>query len=147
MSRFILAALVVGLLVGADKPKKDDKKEATVLEGTWVVVSLTEDGKEYDQSKGEKRVFEGRNYKVKDGRREPKYPFKIDPKRKTIDLTLADLGEGFMGGLVIIKGIYQLKGDELKMCFFLKFEGRPKDFTSEKGSQKWLIVLKRAKAK
>jgi uncharacterized protein (TIGR03067 family) len=46
------------------------------------------------------------------------------------------------------KGIYELKGDQLKVCFRLAFGGmdRPKDFPSDGRSEYDLFILKRAKA-
>jgi len=61
MKRLFLAALAVGLLVAADEPKKDRaKKEATALEGTWVVVSATQDGNEMEVPKDWLLVFKGK---------------------------------------------------------------------------------------
>src|SRR5262249_34823163 len=110
MRRYVVLALVVGLLVGADKPKKDKgKKEATELEGTWVVVSATVNEKDDDQAKDAKVVFKGKNLtiKTKEGDLEGtfkidfklgkvqgkvynkkgdlEFTFKIDPKKKTFD--------------------------------------------------------------
>ena len=42
----VVLFVVAGLLVGADDPKKDGGKKGTkVLEGSWVIVSITRDGK------------------------------------------------------------------------------------------------------
>jgi uncharacterized protein (TIGR03067 family) len=144
MNRYVLAALSVGLLVGADDPSKDKgKKGATALEGTWVVVSATEGGREDKDLKNVEIVFKGNNIvlKTKDG--DITATFRIDPKKKTFDLTPADgPGKG-----KTFKGIFQLKGDELKVCHAPPGKDRPKDFTSEKGSRNVLVVLKRAKDK
>jgi uncharacterized protein (TIGR03067 family) len=140
MKRLILVALVVGLLVGADDPQKDSRKKgATALEGTWVVVSITYNGAE--KAVNEKFIFfQGKNLivKTKEGDREA--TFKIDAKG-TIDITSSDDCRNTR------KGIYQLKGDDLKLCYSLPGKDRPKDFTAEKNSGRSLIVLKRAKDK
>jgi uncharacterized protein (TIGR03067 family) len=140
MKRLILAALVVGILVGADKPKKDDKKGATALEGTWIIVSCTEDGKERDGTQGYKIVFKGKGYVLPaaagPGR---EGTFKIDRKKKTIDMTFSETK-------VTLRGIYALKGDDLKICMARSEKDRATDFTAEKGSGRTLVVLKRAKA-
>jgi uncharacterized protein (TIGR03067 family) len=142
MKRLILAALVVGLVVGADKPKKDDgQKGATALEGTWVVVSVTEDGREKEKGKGAQLVFQGKTVTVKTPEGDHKGTFKIDTKKKTIDLTPDDKGKKVM------KGIYQLKGGDLELCFARPDKDRPKDFTAGKASGQGIVLLKLTKSK
>jgi uncharacterized protein (TIGR03067 family) len=144
MKKFVVLALVVGFLVGADDPKKDKgKKAATALEGTWLIVSVTEDGKDRNESKDAHLVFQGENLTLKARERERKATFKIDPKKKTIDIIPTDRTRKED----LIKGIYQLKGDDLKLCHSAPGQDRPKDFTAEKGSKNVLAVLKRVKDK
>jgi uncharacterized protein (TIGR03067 family) len=142
MKRFVLVALAVGFLVGAVAPNKDKgKKGATALEGTWVVVSYTENGKERDGAKGGKIVFKGKDVTINTPvAPERQGTFKIDLKEKKIDTTFSDQE-------VTFRGIYALKGDDLKICMARPEKDRPKDFTAKKGSGRSLIVLKRAKAK
>jgi uncharacterized protein (TIGR03067 family) len=135
----LLVALVVGLLVGAADPQKDlGKKGATALEGTWVVVSITYDGEE--KAEKEQFIFQGKNLIVKTKEGDRKATFQIDAKG-TLDLTSSEDGRKTR------KGIYQLKGGDLKLCYSLAGKDRPKDFTAEKDSGRSLIVLKRAKDK
>jgi uncharacterized protein (TIGR03067 family) len=110
------------------------------LEGTWVVVSVMEDGKDNDKAQGAKMTFKGMAGTVEIMGRSHKGTVKVDPKKKTIDLTPDDKTEK------TAKGIYRLKGDELKLCFARQDKERPKDFTAEKGSGRILMVLKRAKS-
>jgi uncharacterized protein (TIGR03067 family) len=136
-------ALVVGFLVGADDPTKDKgKKGATALEGTWVVVSVTEDGKETDKGKDTQVVFKGKTVTFKTQGGEEKGTFTIDPKKKTIDITPERGRKG-----KTMKGLYRLKGDELKVCHTRQGKDRPTDFTAEKGSGNVLVALKRVKGK
>ena len=145
MKKLILVALTVGLVMGTEKPKKDDgKKGATALEGNWEVVSLTGNGKENDDAKGYRVVFQGKTLTVK-GKEGGKTvtTFKIDPKKKTIDLIPT---KGDNKGKTQ-KGIYELKKGRLTICFVGPGKDRPTKFTSEKGSGNSLVVLKRAKSK
>jgi uncharacterized protein (TIGR03067 family) len=141
MRRFILVALVVGLVVGADKPKKDGKNGATPLEGTWTVVSATEDGREREEAKGTQIIFKGKTVTSKSMGKEHKGTIKVDPKNKTIDITPNE------ENTKTAKGIYQLKGDKLKLCLARSGKDRPKDFTADKRSGQGIMVLKLAKSK
>jgi uncharacterized protein (TIGR03067 family) len=138
MNRFILAALVVGLVVGADNPMNDD--EATALEGTWVIVSVTGDGKEIETGKGAKLTIKGRATTLSFQGRDQNATVKIDPKKNTVDLTPAERNQE------TTKGSYRLRGDELTICHGHPGEDPPKDFTAEKGSGQVLIALRRVKS-
>jgi uncharacterized protein (TIGR03067 family) len=145
MIRFFLVALTVGLVLGAEKPKKDDgKKGAKGLEGTWEAVSLTVNGISFDHAKGYKVVFQVKTMTVKGNvEGSPVTTFKIDPKKKTNDFVLT---EGAYKGKTQ-KGIYELKEGRLTICLAGTGKDRPTKFTSEKGSGHSLVVLKRAKSK
>ena len=62
----------------------------------------------------------------------------MDKKLKTIDYRSDLLPDE------PIKGIYEIDGDSLKICFAIEGE-RPKKFESAEGSTTMLIVLKRIK--
>jgi uncharacterized protein (TIGR03067 family) len=136
--------MVAGLLVGVYGPTRGaEKKGATALEGTWVVISITEGGKEDAGFKNVELAFKGNTIANKSKRGDRKLTFKIDPKKKTIDLVRV----GGPGKEQPAKGIYRLKGDVLTVCHSRPGEDRPKDFTAEKGSGNALIVLKSDKSK
>jgi uncharacterized protein (TIGR03067 family) len=135
--------LVTGLVIESVGPTRgEEKKGAKGLEGTWVVVSATREGKEPEGVRGNKVVFSGNSVTVHTKNGELKATFKTDPKKKTIDITVAEQGQK-----EVMKGVYKINGDELKVCHSRPGQGRPKDFTAEKGSGNTLIVLKRTKDK
>ena len=51
---------------------------------------------------------------------------------------------GSMKGQVF-EGIYEWKGDELRLCFHLSSGNRPVEFETKAGSNRVLFVLKREK--
>jgi uncharacterized protein (TIGR03067 family) len=137
----LVMVLAAGLLMAAEKPKKEGGKKG-ILEGTWSIVSATENGKEEADVKDDKVVFAGDNVTVTTKKGEHKGTFKIDPKKKTIDFTPSDgdqKGETF-------KGLYDLKKDKLTLCFAPPGQDRPTELKSDEGSGRILAVLKRAKA-
>jgi uncharacterized protein (TIGR03067 family) len=139
------AALGVLLLIATDRAKGDDKETADKLRGTWTTVSLVEDGKEQDEAKGDKVTFEAGTITVnaKNGD-EHRVTYKVDPDGKagTIDITPTEGPHKDQ----VLKGIYRLKGDELKICLARDPDKeRPKEFESKEGSGLILSTLKRAK--
>jgi uncharacterized protein (TIGR03067 family) len=69
---------------------------------------------------------------------------KIDPSKTPKTIDLVPLEEPNKGE--VIEGIYQLDGDELKVCIpNQKMESRPTELKSPKGSSLVLMSLKRSK--
>jgi uncharacterized protein (TIGR03067 family) len=138
MKRTLLAALVIGLVAGAD-----DKKDRYPLKGTWSIASAVRNGKANENAVGGTVAFDGEKVfiKTKDG--EHKGTYKLQPGEKPghIDLTP---GDGPEAGKVML-GIYSLKDDELKICFADPDQERPKGFEAKEGSEHHLVTLKRAK--
>jgi uncharacterized protein (TIGR03067 family) len=143
------------VVAGGDKA---EAKELEALQGTWNVDSMEWGGKSLpkDLMTGYKFVFAGnkltwdaaigmnsRGGKISalDGT----YPceFKIDPSKepKEIDITL-QLPKGDRP----LVGIYEIKGDTLKMCYVGSTTGRrPTEFATKEGKNICYIVLSRAK--
>ncbi len=140
-------ALLGGLALAADAPKDDPAKADTdKFTGTWSIVSLEVDGKKEsdDQLKSMKVVFEPGKYTfTKDGNTVETGTYKLDPsqKPKAIESTPAD---GKDKGKIFL-GIYELDGDNNKVCFGIPGTDRPTDFTTKKDSNRILYVLKRDK--
>jgi len=132
------ALLLLGLLVGADKPKDEAK-----LDGTWVVVSMLKEGKQDDDIKGDKVTFKDGKLNVKnpDKNKDEQGTYKLDAsaKPKTIDIMPA-------GSDKAIVGIYKVEGDKLIVCGSHEPGGtRPTEFSSKEGSGLMLVELKREK--
>jgi RNA polymerase sigma factor (sigma-70 family) len=123
---------------GAAAEKKTDKDR---LLGTWIPVSVEEDGRKVPEdevkAKNFEMVFTADKVTVprKDEAKEVGY--KLDPgkKPKQIDL-LIDEGK-------TAKGIYLLDGDTLKLCFDKDYGDRPAKFDAKEGSKRILMVLKK----
>jgi RNA polymerase sigma factor (sigma-70 family) len=141
----------------ADKPAA--KKDVDPLQGTWNIDSMEWGGKGLpkDLMTGYKFVFDGdkltwegaigimsRAGKVSViGDAVYKGEFKIDPAQdpKQIDITLQINKKDRT-----LLGIYEIKGDTLKVCYFASNNGRrPTEFASKEGVNIGYIVLTRAK--
>jgi uncharacterized protein (TIGR03067 family) len=132
------------LLIAAETDDKGKKTEDPLL-GSWSIESLTINGKSGPVVKGMSYKFTGDKMTLKGPQGERAQTYKIDPSQKpaTIDMTAQ---EGPAKGKSV-QGIFEVKGDELKMCFPAIPDGpRPKEFASAEGSKTVLISLKREKA-
>jgi uncharacterized protein (TIGR03067 family) len=143
MRRLILLT-AVGLLVGAEDAQEAAKKDLMKLQGSWSMVSATQDGQEApkDLVKGSKRVCKDDELTVTiDDRLYMKATIVLDPskKPKAIDYTVT---EGFNKGKKLL-GIYEVKENTLKFCFARPGKDRPKDFTADTGSGRTASVWKR----
>src|SRR5258708_3978799 len=144
----LLVVLAAGLLVAADAPKDDaGKKEQEKLQGKWSAVSGERDGqKAPDTEIGQIKL------EFKDGKmfiniaNETKEiaTLKVDgsKKPKTVDL---DLTEGPDKGKKA-QGIYEVDGDNLKLCVAKPGKDRPTEFATKAGSETTLLVLKKDKS-
>jgi uncharacterized protein (TIGR03067 family) len=144
---FALVAFVLWLTVTASIPADDDKDDAKRIQGTWVVDPATyaevKDEKDLKEvlkdSQAIRIIFEGDTFTMKHPpANEEKASFRLDSTKKPKEV---DFGEG-------AKGIYELKGDTLKVCWDqqAKTNGRPTSFSlrQEKDSVHY-FVLKREK--
>jgi uncharacterized protein (TIGR03067 family) len=136
----------VGLLVAAAPPSDQVAKDLKNLEGTWVLVSASRDGKELSEAERKKTkiTFAGNKYDFPDEAgisTSQKGVIKIDPTKspKWMDsrsTSAADKGK-------VSLGIYELKGDDYKVCFAPPGKKRPKTFSAKPGSGRILQVWKR----
>jgi len=144
MLRTALLLLPLGLLA-AEGPGDEAKKELIKLQGTWTVVRVEEGGKSLPAAttKTWSLIVAGGKYHFRPGSDSIEGTYHLEPghKPKWLDATRTN---GTDKGKVL-KGIYELNGDELKMCFGAPGDGkRPTDFSTEAGGQR-LYVFKRAK--
>ncbi len=144
MKRHAWLVLVVGLLLAADDPKDEVKKEQDKLKGTWTVESSERKGQASEEGKDAEVTFEGDKITVKTAEgKEHKGTYKIDPtkKPKTIDITPS----GGDNKDKVHLGIYELDGDTLKVCYNHPDKERPTAFSTKADSEEVLYVLKRKK--
>ena len=135
------ALLFVGSIVRGDEPVPDIKQ----LQGTWEVVEFTANGKAIP-----KEACQGMSLEVADmtmhmsapGRKSFLIKLNNAVSPKTIDYTAL---EGPYKDKTNY-GIYELQGDELKLCMHNKDADKPPTaFKSAEGDNLALIILRRKK--
>ena len=141
--------LTAALVLAAPAPAVDNKKDTELIQGTWTVVSYEYDGRKKPDGeiKHVKIVIKDHMITIKRDGVEEMLTFKLDPakKPKTIDMTARKTAADQQ-----VPGIYELKENELKMCF-VKGEkrngtgARPTEFASKADTDSVLIILKREK--
>jgi uncharacterized protein (TIGR03067 family) len=141
----LLLPVVACLLVAASDTDEAAKKDLDKLRGTWETASLTYNGKDHAADAKFRFVFKGDQAVVTGNqaieKEYAKLKFKLDPTTtpRCADITVA-------GGVqlnAVIEGIYELKGDELRLCLKVFGQDRPLEFASPAGSSIALLVMKR----
>ena len=154
MKTYTFVALVLiafSCPAGAATPSEEAaKKDLKALQGTWTVV--------YSEQNGERRrdVEEVKKMRltIKDDKWTLEYhnnvkdkhvaTLKLDPTQKPTAVDFK-FSEGLLTGETMLS-VYELKGDDLKVCFASESRQRPKSFDSREGiAGQWLLVLKREK--
>jgi uncharacterized protein (TIGR03067 family) len=134
---FILA-LAVGIpSVGCAQESKEDKE---LIQGSWKIESSKDEGKDDPSTKGFVLLFKDGKLTAKSGEEvKGEGTYTLDPSKnpKWIDIRIGD--DTFLG-------IYELKGDILRICHGKPGGKRSTQFASEVDSpNKALAVLKREK--
>jgi len=143
MKPLSVAILFSGLVFAAPDPVK---MEFEKLQGTWDVVSVEEGGKKLpaEKTRGWTLTVKGESYTFRAGEQVIEGIYKLDPASKPRTLN-AERTIGEDKGKTL-HGIYDLAGDELKMCFSLPgADKRPTAFTTGEGGGHRLYVFSRAK--
>jgi len=138
----ILTFLAFGQSAHQDSTGSDDVER---LQGTWNFVLLEVEGAKLPEAmlSGSKIIIKGENFKSISAGVTYEGKIKIDPAKtpRTLDLIFTDGPEKGRTSL----GIYDLTGDDLKICLSLAGSTRPTEFVSKPGSGFAFEVLKREK--
>src|SRR5690349_11884879 len=117
LPRIASLAFMGCLLTGCNGASNADSNDLTKWQGTWKMTACTYDG---EPQKGDMEwVVSGDHYNLKvDGKlgQDP-YNITLDPSQKRIDVFHHDTPPGTYGGK--LKGIYEIRGDSLTVCYDL----------------------------
>ncbi|PYL10523.1 MAG: hypothetical protein DME33_00660 [Verrucomicrobia bacterium] len=144
ISRLLMIA-ALGLLLGAVKPQDPaSAKDLEGLQGTWKLVSATQDGKALPDDKVKKTtiVFKHDTFRFPESAEyatSRSGTVKIDATKQPKHMdAISTKGE-------VMLGIYELNGDNYKVCFAPTGKPRPSEFVSNPGSGYILQVWERKK--
>lgn len=146
MKCILVMLAFVSLASGAVKPNRNKSvDELEKLQGTWTFIALEVDGAKVPEGMlgGSKLIIKGDHFTSISGGVTYEGTIKIDTSRspKTLDLI-------FSAGPETGKtapGIYELGGDDWRICLSLGASSRPTEFATKQGSGHALETLKREK--
>src|SRR5260370_40074233 len=140
VSAFLLTAYS---FAAADE--KGDKFDASKIVGTWTYVSGEKNGAKVDadnlKSGSVKITKETITLEGPNGKFVMKYT--LDTQSNPVSLSM-EMTESPFGAGAMSKGIIEVKGDGLKLCYATEGDA-PKKFETKEGSNSHLFVLKRSK--
>jgi uncharacterized protein (TIGR03067 family) len=142
MCRLSLAVAVIflgSIAVGQDNATEKDLKS---FQGTWKIVSMMRDGKEVEgKVEDTTAVISGKEITLTFGKEDYHVIFQLDATKKPPAVDMGIAGQkGFPN-----KGIYELKGDMLTLCWGGDGAPRPTKLISTKEGHERLLVLQRIK--
>jgi uncharacterized protein (TIGR03067 family) len=152
MTRYVLMALVAGLLLAAGPvPKEDEaKKEVEKLQGKWQCISVEAEGQTLpgDVVKIWALTFKNDLITLSLGDEAGwKGKFTLDPskKPKAIDVTLMEI-DGKMVEEKVVLGIYEVDKNGLKLIArAARVKERPAEFVTKKDTEDMLFKCKKDK--
>jgi uncharacterized protein (TIGR03067 family) len=119
--------------------------DSRAMDGTWKPLSAELAGKPWPQGLLDtiKLVLKGDQYTVEIGEQSDEGTVKRDPEKspKTMDITGK---KGPNEGKTFLV-IYELKGDELRVCYDLSGKSRPTEFATKPDTQLFLVTYRRVK--
>lgn len=134
MRRHVLMVVAAVLLIGADDRGDAAKADRDRLQGTWRYVSFTANGEKMPQEQLDRMTvtYDGDRWTVKDGdKMVVAGTQKLDPTKKPAQMD-SEVTEGEGKGATML-GIYELKGDTLRVCFDPQGKDRPTSLTPKEG--------------
>jgi uncharacterized protein (TIGR03067 family) len=136
---YAIAGAGIFLVMLATVAAEASNADTQALQGKWLVTSFEYNGAQVDRMKNAIREFKDGKYSLT-----PKSgdviegTVSLDESKtpKTIDLDVNGR---------ILRGIYQLEGDTLKLCYNLSSEERPTEFVSKPDTGLIVVVHSREK--
>lgn len=147
----LLVALVLPAVVATGEDKKDHpaNDDLKSLQGTWVTLKLVINGQTLvdlkeppKKGQGTTITYNEHKWVINLGQNEfATGTSKLDPTKKPKQIDLSNESGPDKGKTLL--AIYELNGDEYKVCIAAPGKDRPTEFSSKKDSGQRLIISKR----
>ena len=139
---FFTAVIVTSTLVFSPAANANDLKD---MEGTWKVESAEAGGQKVESEDLKAIVVKitGDRYEVKTKDKLDAGTLKLDETQKPKTMDATDT-EGLDAGKVV-KAIYELSGDTLRVCYAMEGAERPAEMATKEGSPLLMLTYKREK--
>jgi uncharacterized protein (TIGR03067 family) len=143
-----LALLAAGVAARADEKQSREaaRKDLDQLQGTWTIVSMEREGEAAatEELEGLTCVYENDLFTLKKNDQPRRLGIiTLDASRSPKAINTWDLNGPYTDATV--PGIYELKGDTLRLCFSRPGAGRPTEFSTKSGGGLLLVVYKKAR--
>ena len=136
----------------AESPDDLVKSELAKLEGDWTRVSLEIDGEKQASPEGHSLTIRGDQWIEKNPTSETPATVKIDPSKSPKQFEETSSEANALGEKSVVRGIYELDGDNLKTCLpfpfgedLTKLKKVPTEFVTSPGSDFVITVYERKK--
>lgn len=141
-----LAALVAPGALSAQDQAKDEAFDPAKLIGTWSYVSGEKNGETLDEEhfKGQTVIVTKESITLKSADATFVLKYEIDATKAPVEINLT-ITESPFGAGPMARGIIELKGDSLKICYPPMEGPTPTKFESKAGSGHHAFVLKRSR--
>lgn len=139
--RHLLALILIPAGLLAEDKKSDSAADVAALKGKWKIVSAQFNGRESGQAGERTLEFTEKHFTAFDGKKKVRtlnYSLDSSANPPRMDFTRA-------GTDVKSLGIYQLDGENLKICYGEPGANRPARIESKEGEKNFLLILKRVK--
>ncbi len=136
---YYAASMGCALMLVDPAAARVDDTDQQKLQGKWIVETFEYNGSAVERLKDAVREFKDGKYSLTPAMGEGiEGSVTLDPdkKPKTIDLDVNGR---------ILKGIYELDGNKLKMCYNISADERPIEFVSKPDSGLIVVIHKRGK--
>jgi uncharacterized protein (TIGR03067 family) len=134
----VVGCLLASCRAASSADSADDTKR---WQGTWKLVCCTYDGE--PQMADMEWIVDGDRYTIRlngQSNVDP-YMIKLDASQKHIDVFHHETPPGTYGGS--LKGIYEISGDSLTVCYDLTNQRYPESFEAKRGSRQVLYKFRR----
>jgi len=115
------------------------------MDGTWKPVAAELAGEQWTKQvlDSMKLILKDDNYTVQVGEQSDEGEVKRDPSKSPKTMDIKGTKGPNKGRTFLV--IYELKGDELRVCYDLSGKSRPTEFATKPATQLFLVTYRRAK--